>query len=214
MKYLLTFFPLFFSMILAAQNAPAFKNPSFEGKPQHSHLPEGWRNCSLFKTTSPPDTQPGFFDVELPAADGKTYISMVVRKNGTWEAIGQALTRPLLRDSCYRFQIMLGRSKRFESPAPGGVRPNGDIRFEQYTDPVILRIWGGDRKCERAQLLAQTDPIAHFGWELYQFVLQPEQACLFITFEVFSPGKAIGETGGHLLLDAASDFVPVSCQEK
>lgn len=70
-------------------------NPSFEDVPRHSRVPRGWYDCG-FPGESAPDTQPDpTFQVNKAAADGETYLGLVVRDNDTWESISQKLTRPV-----------------------------------------------------------------------------------------------------------------------
>ena len=67
-------------------------NPSFEDMPRHSKAPRAWSDCG-FKGESAPDIQPsGIFSVTKPAADGNTYLGLVVRDNDTWESVGSIVT--------------------------------------------------------------------------------------------------------------------------
>ena len=87
---------------LQAQEEPIkLTNPSFEDLPHHSKPPRGWIDCG-FDGETPVDVQPnGTFSVTKPAAEGNTYIGMVVRDNDTWEAVSQRLSRPLQAGQCY-----------------------------------------------------------------------------------------------------------------
>ena len=52
-------------------------NPSFESLPGPSIIPKDWTACN-FNDETPPDTQPGSFDVEKSAFHGYTYLGLVV----------------------------------------------------------------------------------------------------------------------------------------
>lgn len=205
MKYWLLIIFTLNSFGIIAQNVISFKNPSFEGKPRYSQLPKNWRNCGFMEQT-PPDTQPGAFEVTKPAFDGNTYVGMIVRKDGTWESFGQQLPKPLQGGFCYEFSLHLARSEQYLSLS----RKSRQDKIN-FNDPVKLRIWGGKDTCERTELLSQTNTIEHFDWQKYEFSLHPEKAITYLIFEVFSPGKILGGANGHLLIDAASDIVEINC---
>ena len=88
--FLLFLFCSLFTFDVNAQDTIRLDNFSFEDFPRHSHVPKGWYDCG-FPDESPPDIHPqmggGEFKVNMAPVDGKTYIGMVVRENGTWEAI-------------------------------------------------------------------------------------------------------------------------------
>ena len=87
---LLTLLPAF----ALAQQAIVLDNPSFEGKPGSSRVPEGWSSCGPAGETDP-DIQPGFFGCTLKAAEGSSFVGMVTRDNYTWESLSQKLPAPL-----------------------------------------------------------------------------------------------------------------------
>ena len=121
-------------------------NPSFEGIPQCCNPPFGWRDCGFLDET-PPDVQPsGSFEVTRPPFDGRTYLGMVTRSNDTWERVGQKLTKSIVADQCYEFSIYLCRSANYLSPT----RNNPNVQ-EPYTDPIVLRIWGGNSICDKQE---------------------------------------------------------------
>ncbi len=208
MNYWLIVVMIFACISAKCQNTITLKNPSFEGKPRYSQLPKGWRNCGFFEQT-PPDTQPGSFEVAKPAFDGNTYIGLIVRKDGTWESFGQAIQNHMHAGKCYEFSIHLARSENYLS-----LSRNSRREKINYTDPVKLRIWGGDDTCERTQLLGETKSVQHHDWKKHEFVFQPEHQISYVIFEVFSPGKILGGANGHLLLDAASAILEIKCGEK
>ena len=135
-------FPLFFTMImlpfclLGQEGTINFKNPSFEGMPQHSTPPSDWEDCN-FLHESPASTLPGFFEVTKKAIDGKTYVGMSVRDNGTWESVFQVLENPLQKGKCYGFDIHLAKGgEGFESIS------RNTSRTTKFKGDVGLRVWG------------------------------------------------------------------------
>jgi hypothetical protein len=200
-KIYLLFFLIFGAKSVLTQSVISLQNPSFEGEPRYSRLPPKWRVCSPFNQT-PPDTQPGAFEVTKKAYDGETYVGMIVREDGTWESFGQSLGSPNLKGHCYQFSIDLGRSKQYLS-----LTRKSRKRKTNYIDPVKFRIWGGTDICEKIELLAETTAITHYDWRRYEFNLKPHTDCTFLMFEVFSPHKILGGANGHILLDAASNLI-------
>jgi hypothetical protein len=67
------FIILFSSWVLNSygQQVVTIQNPSFEGTPQVGFPPPGWIICS-----QTPDTQPGFFCIDLPPFDGNSYLGL------------------------------------------------------------------------------------------------------------------------------------------
>ncbi len=82
MKNILTFCLL--PLLLLGKNAAAqqsftLRNPSFEqDKPNAGQTPTGWLNLGASSET-PSDIQPGAFEVEMKAQDGKVYVGLTVR---------------------------------------------------------------------------------------------------------------------------------------
>lgn len=167
MKHLILFgLCLFLPYVFFAQNTIHLKNPSFEDVPRKAQAPNDWSNCG-FASETPPDVQPGSFDVKLPAKDGKTYLGMVVRDNNSWESVGQYLEAPLLKDNRYTFTIWLARSDLYISLSKA---TNGPAN---YTTPVKLLIWGGNAYCEKIELLASSGLVTNLKWKPYTFEFLP-----------------------------------------
>lgn len=86
---------------------------------------------------SPPDIHPnGFWENNLPASDGKTYLGMVTRDNDTYESVTQRLSKPMKAGKCYAITVHLARAERYVSHS----RMTSDET--NYSTPVTLRIWG------------------------------------------------------------------------
>jgi len=106
-------------------------NPSFEDTPRQGRFDErtgirtqpikGWFDCGaiLFPRATPPDIHKGssnYWENELTTAHGKTYVTLVVREDDTYETISQKVLGTLKAGHCYSFSISLARSKKYISP--------------------------------------------------------------------------------------------------
>lgn len=199
---------------LGAQVSPVLiQNPSFIGTPGAAHVPPGWQYCGAAHT-SPTDLHPadltlrrGYFQVELPAPDGKTYVGMVARPDGTTEGIGQKLGQPLLAGQCYRLQFQVARSPRYLSAIKDGTQ------MLNYTRPIRLEVWGSRGGiCQQETLLAASEPVVSADWEGYTLTLQPEYDCNYISLRA-AHLRSDAPVAGHLLIDALRPLVPVDCED-
>jgi len=183
-------------------------NPSFEDIPRPSHTPQGWMNCG-FEGESAPDIQPDFtFQVTKKAVEGNTYLGMVVRDNDTWESVGQLLSKPLEKGTCYEFSIKLARSLSYISMSRELDQP------ANYITPTKLRIWGGFGKCDKRFLLGESYLVRHADWKMYEFKFEPDAAYTHIILEAFYQTPTLFPYNGNLLLDDASFLKPIPCDTK
>ncbi|RMD73188.1 MAG: hypothetical protein D6818_05150, partial [Bacteroidetes bacterium] len=196
-------------MALAQTPGPVrLANPSFEDEPGASKVPARWANCGN-EEESPPDVQPGAFGIDLPAADGQTYLGLVVRDNETWEAVGQRLPVPLSPDTCYQLDLYLGRARELYSVS------RSQNQRTNFITPVLLRVWGADTElCARGDILAVSEPVKWFGWHRQRLILQPVHEVRYLTLEAwYAPDFGRG-VNGHLLVDGLSELTPVPCSER
>lgn len=205
-KLIIVFLFLFLNQNLAvSQQVIKLQNPSFEDTPRHSKPPTYWDYCGD-SNESPPDVQPkGGFGVSKEAANGNTYLGMVVRDNNTWEAVGQSLSEPLNAEQCYDFSLFLARSNRYISVSR---TTEGEVH---YTTPIKIRIWGGNNPCSSSEILAETDLIGHTDWLKYNFRFHTKEAVQYLIIEAYYGGIALNPYNGNILIDAASDIVAVDC---
>jgi outer membrane protein OmpA-like peptidoglycan-associated protein len=189
------------------------QNGSFEGTPACCLPPTGWQDCG-FKGETPPDIQPAlnsdnqpFFNVTKKAADGSTYLGMVVRENETFERVSQRLIKPLLKGTCYTFSILLCRSETYLS-ASNRTEPN---KLKQFTSPVILRIWGGEAFCNQKQLLASSPLIENTDWKKFEFEFQPNKDLNYFELEAYYKTPSLFPYNGNMLLDGASHITVIPC---
>ena len=198
---LLLFIIICFSIHLNAQSKRIkLLNPSFEGRPTIAVPPPNWSDCGMLGE-SPPDIQPGAFEVRTKANDGLTYLGMVVRDNETWEAVGQRLSSSLQGGNCYQFRIFLNRSDEYFSHS------RTSNKSELFTKPIKLRIWGGNSRCDKGQLLAESELINGGAWNESTFVLSPKQNYSYIVLEAFYKTPSLFPYNGNILVDNASDII-------
>lgn len=209
--HLLIFFLLFLARLGTSQNV-LLDNPSFEDRPGPNRAPQGWYDCSYqFPGETPVDVQPsGSWNVTRVAQDGETYVGMVVRENNTWEAISQKLKGVLLKDSSYQFEIMICTSDQYLSATRESA---WDGKKYNYTTPAKLVIWGGDKLCDRREILAESGVIKSNRWEKHSFILKPVEDVTCITLEAYYINDEIEPYNGNILIDNASAFVPLKKSE-
>ncbi len=177
-------------------------NASFEDEPQTGHVPKGWFDCGFMGET-PPDVNPSYpFKVSKEAFQGNTYLGMVTRDNNTWEAIGQELKTPLMKDVVYTFSIYLARSSTYESIS----RKTGEI--VNYDTPVRFQIWAGNLSCRKEELLVITEPIKSIEWERFDFLFTPQSDYSYFILEAFYENSPTPIYNGNILVDNASDIIP------
>ena len=134
--------------MLAQKDAPILLvNPSFEDVPRSSSTPSGWYDCGQMKD-SPPDVQPGSWEVTTPPKHGSSYMGLVVRDNETWESVGQRLSRPLEINQCYELSMDLSKAPKYLSKSPLST----DV--VDFAKPACILIWAGNAYCDKGELLA------------------------------------------------------------
>lgn len=167
------------------------ENASFEGEAQDATVPVRWHPCTEDTT---PDILPGFWGVTTEPSDGQTYMGLITRDIGSWEAVGQRLQKPLAAGICYDFSMELAHSSTYAG----------------YNLPVKLRIWGSIMRCDRSQLLGEVAYIDHTEWEKYKFRFTAESDFPYVIIEAgFIDGLAFPYKG-NVLIDNCSNFEP--CQ--
>ncbi|NNE15358.1 MAG: OmpA family protein [Saprospiraceae bacterium] len=211
-----------FGMFLSPNQAQDVKlvNGGFEDKPRFGKKDEyfnikGWYDCGAldFKWESPPDIHQGvnrdtsFWGNTQGSNQGKTYLGMVVRESESYESLSQRLAMPLRAGKCYSFSVFLSRSPSYIS----GVA-NSD-KEKNFTEPTVLRVWGGEGLCDEKELLLESPPIDHSEWREYSFKIEPSRDYRHIRIEAFWKTPLLFPYNGHILVDNASDFKLIPCEE-
>ena len=180
-------------------------NPSFEDMPRNSQPPRGWTDCG-FNGETPPDVQPGHFEVKQAASKGDTYLGMVVRDNETFESVGQRLPKALKQGQCYQFSLDICRSDLYVSQS----RVSAD-KQANYITPVKVRIWGGSSYCDKAILLDETNLIINTRWLEYSFKFKPDRDVTYIVLEAYYKTPILFPYNGNVLIDNASSIITIPC---
>ncbi len=168
-------------MLLACSpilHAQIVANPSFEGPPALGMPPPPWQICN---ESSTPDTQPGFWNVSSPAAEGNTYISMVCRGDSSAlanqvEACTQQLASPLEAGQEYHITVELMNSDQF-----GHLKNDGD--WLSYDIPTTLRVSGGNSYCDTQEFIGQIGPVGAFDWVEWEHCFVAQSNMSHITLE-------------------------------
>ena len=185
---------IFFSLLLLNFAAPVtgqitLNNSSFEGEPQDAIVPMGWQGCEQGST---PDILPGSWGVYNEPSDGETYMGLITRQDGSWESVGQQLSKPIQKGDCYEFGIDLAHSKTYAN----------------YNKPVKIQIWGGTKSCSKDVLLGTSKAISHTAWKRYFFRLEPTDDIRYIIIEARSMDGLFFSYNGNILLDNISVLKP------
>lgn len=189
------------------------RNPSFEDSPRRGGENavgiSQWYDCGKinFPAESPPDIHPnGYWENDLPASEGKTYLGVVVRDNNSYESVSQKLDDMLEAEKCYSFSINLARAEKYFSPT----RLDRNT-VANYVTPAVLRIWGGTGYCNEKELLAESSPVSNFSWQIFSFEFRPKSNIRYITLEAFYKTPLLFPYNGNLLIDGASEIVQIAC---
>lgn len=171
--------------VATAQNI--LQNSSFEDEPADATMPQGWFACEDATT---PDILPGYWGVYTEASEGDTYVGLITRGNGTFEAIGQRLPEKLEKEGCYEFTLDLAHSDNYSG----------------YSRPVKLRVWLGDKKCRRDQMVFESKTITSDEWETFKIEFNAESNSKYIFLEAFYQYENFDHKG-NILIDNISPIV-------
>jgi outer membrane protein OmpA-like peptidoglycan-associated protein len=203
--HIVPFLALSLSLTAQKDNPIVLINPSFEGIPNAGAIPAGWTNCGP-ATETPPDTQPGSFDVGKPASHGNSYLGLVVRDNETWESVSQRLSRPLEVNQCYEFTIDVCKSEIYKSQSKTTNQP------ANYVTPARLLIWGGTGACGKVELLYETSIIQNTRWLTVNVRLHPKKGNYnYIVFEAYYKTPVLFPYNGNVMLDNATPIRTITC---
>ncbi len=159
-------------------------NGGFEDQPSDATVPKGWRPCEENTT---PDILPGFWGEYGDASQGKTYLGLITRDNGSYESIGQKLSKPLKTGECYEFKIDLSKGTLYAG----------------FSKPLKLRIWFGETLCEMDQMAYLSTDIKHPNWKTYLIQFTPNKNYKYIRIEAHYKDGDFSYKG-NILLDNMS----------
>jgi len=84
-------------------------------------------------------------------------------------------------------------------------------QIANYVTPAKLIIWGGNEFCAKAERLIESAVIKNVFWEKHTFIFKTEASHQYILFEAFYQTPILLPYNGNILVDNASDFIPISC---
>lgn len=180
---LILLFTICFTILGQAQFS--LNNSSFEGEAQDATIPVGWIGCEP-KTT--PDILPGYWGVYTEASEGETYAGIITRMDGTFESIAQRTKKALKKGICYSFAMDLAYSKTYSG----------------YNGKIKLRIWGGESKCDKTQLLYESGIIDNTNWLNHNIQFTPKSKLKYLIFEAAFDDSKPNYYNGNLLMDNIS----------
>ena len=213
-KALLAFALLFLAYSADSQDV-RLNNPSFEDYPRQGVPggPEiiGWKDCGrvLFPDASPPDIHQGstnFWSSNIATAHGKTYMSLVVRYDDSYESVSQKVQGTLKAGNCYSFNISLVQSKNYLSHTK-----DNSFRKSNFNNPTVLQIYGGNAYCDEAELLGESAPVTENSWKTHEFKIEPTVDYTHIILKAFFVTPVLEGYNGHICIDNASQFRMINC---
>ena len=208
--FLVQLFTFFLSPLMAQDTVIVLKDPGFEETPklggQTLEIIKEWTDCGKIKfpNETPPDIHPnGYWGNNIPPHQGKTYLGMVVRDNGSNESESQKCSSDLLKSHKYEMSVHLAQSPNLIS----GSRSYGVV--VNFTTPTVLQVWGGTNNCDEVELLYESPPIDHNEWKTYTFWFRPKSNISTLTFSAYYKRNTIVAYNGHILLDTVSDIIQI-----
>lgn len=163
-------------------------NGGFEGPDGIEKIPFDWyAGCGVMNT---PDTQPGWWNVENDPYEGKSYLNLLYKEDGTKESVYQKLQTPLEEGACYIIEIHLAKA----------CQEKDDLYTFGLNNPGDLTIRGSvSYGCANGEVLAEFEQVANCEWQKYYAVFQADSAHNYIYLEF---DKGISPTqNGSILID-------------
>ncbi|MEM8909755.1 MAG: hypothetical protein AAGD05_18040, partial [Bacteroidota bacterium] len=191
--------------VLQAQYRIKILNPSFEqDNAAIGVITKGWFGCGDGDQVLPPDLhsdETNFFNVRENAAHGSNYISLIARRNKTWEAIGQRLTKPLDQGQIHHIAFRAKLSKTLR------VYNQNNYNLERYNQPIIIKMWAGNQPGSKQEFLGATQALDYVDWTKVNLLFRPSKHYRFICFDAQYASEDGSPYNGNVLLDR---FSPIS----
>ncbi|MFN7119229.1 MAG: OmpA family protein, partial [Saprospiraceae bacterium] len=115
--------------------------------------------------------------------------------------------KPMEKNKCYEFSIFLSRSEKYISQSR--------VTEEQanYITPAKIRIYGGFDYCDKQYLLGETKVVTNTRWIEYKMKFEPIANYTHLIIEAFYNTPTLFPYNGNVLIDKASDLVPIPCDQ-
>ncbi len=176
--------------ILAIAQSPGtvpLRNGGLEAKWQVGFQMEGWGAWGKGAT---PDVLPGQWSISKLPIEGKSYIGLIIREDGSKEGIIQKLESPLEAGQCYYISLALSHLPDYAGfKLPGSVRLKGRMgNAGKLTD------------------LAMSPLIIHEHWVYYTLEFTPVSKVDQIILEASYASGVTKPYRGNILVDHLSSF--------
>lgn len=172
---------------LAGQSLISLQNKGLEAPFQTGFNMPHW---AVLKTGDTPDIQPGNWEVVKKPFEGRSFVGLIIREDGSKEGVYQELKQPLKGGQCYYMSMALAR----------------DSVYAGFNLPIALRISGRNGLGGKIVELAMSPLITHTQWQVYTLEFTPPTDIDQFILQA-SPGPGISiPYRGNILLDGISDF--------
>ena len=172
---------------LAGQSVVSLQNKGLEAPYQTGFNMPHW---AVLRTGDTPDIQPGNWEVVKKPFEGRSFVGLIIREDGSREGIYQELKQPLKGGQCYYLSLALAR----------------DPVYAGFNLPISLRISGRYGLGGKIVELAMSPLITHTQWQVYTLEFTPPSDIdQFILQASPGPGISIAYRG-NILVDGISDF--------
>ena len=190
----IAFIALFiFQSLVFADNL--ITNGGFEGPDGIEVVPPDWNAGCGYQNT--PDSQPGWYNNYLDPYEGKGYINLLYKGDGTKESIWQELRKTLPAGSCFLISIHLAK---FCQDSLFGLDPFG------LNHAGKLTIRGSEAySCSEGQVLAVFNNVDNCQWEQFFAIFKTDTEINYIYLE-FTPGNSDFPNGSIVIDDMSLEF--------
>lgn len=175
------------SIPAAGQSVVSLQNKGLEAPYQTGFNMPHW---AVLKTGDTPDIQPGNWEVVKKPFEGRSFIGLITREDGSKEGIYQELVQPLKGGQCYYMSLALAK----------------DPMYVGFSLPIALRLSGRSGLQGKIIELAMSPLITHTRWQVYTLEFTPPADIDHFILQASSgPGIALPYRG-NILVDGISDF--------
>lgn len=137
-----------------------------------------------------PDVLPGQWSISKLPVEGRSYVGLIVREDGSKEGIVQKLDRPLEAGQCYYFSMALAHLPDYAG----------------FILPCSIRLKGRQGNSGKVIELAMSPLITHEQWVYYTLEFTPSKTVDQVIIEAsYAPGVK-KPYRGNILVDHMSSF--------
>jgi hypothetical protein len=164
-------------------------NAGLEAPYQETFRMNGWQ---IWGDGATPDIQPGQWGVTKAPLQGRSYVGLITREDGTREGMYQALSEPLQAGKCYYLDLALARHPEYAG----------------FRLPLSLRLRGRNGLGGPVIDLALSPLVTHEKWVRYtmEFTLSRNIDQLILEAS-YAPGCTVPYRG-NILIDDLSELKP------